>query len=66
MPAADAKENRAAGILWMLATMFCFITLDAIMKHLMESYSLVQVTWARFFFASIVAIAAAQPIGLPP
>lgn len=48
-------ENRAAGILWMLATMFCFITLDAIMKHLMESYSLVQVTWARFFFATVVA-----------
>ena len=39
----------------MLATMFCFITLDAIMKHLMESYSLVQVTWARFFFATIIA-----------
>lgn len=49
------KENRAAGILWMLATMFCFITLDAIMKHLMESLSLVQVTWARFFFATIIA-----------
>ena len=30
------KENRTAGILWMLATMFCFIALDAIMKHLME------------------------------
>ena len=59
MPAAGSAggmtENRAAGILWMLATMFCFITLDAIMKHLMESYSLVQVTWARFFFATIVA-----------
>ena len=43
------------GILWMLATMLCFITLDAIMKHLLESYSLVQVTWARFFFATIIA-----------
>ena len=52
---ADSAENRTAGILWMLATMFCFISLDAIMKHLMESYSLVQVTWARFFFATIVA-----------
>ena len=53
--ATGMKENRAAGIIWMLATMFCFITLDAIMKHLMESYSLVQVTWARFFFATIIA-----------
>jgi drug/metabolite transporter (DMT)-like permease len=48
-------ENRAAGIGWMLATMFCFLTLDAIMKYGMQSYSLVQVTWARFFFATIVA-----------
>ncbi len=54
--AGDSGENRAAGILWMLATMFCFILLDAIMKHLLESFSLVQVTWARFFFATIAAI----------
>ena len=57
----DSKENRSAGILWMLATMLCFITLDAIMKHLLESYSLVQVTWARFFFATHVAAAACGP-----
>ena len=50
---ADSHENRKAGILWMLATMFCFISLDTIMKHLLESYSLVQVTWGRFFFATI-------------
>ncbi len=56
--APEKGENRTAGILWMLATMFCFIALDAIMKHLLESYSLVQVTWARFFFASIVAVLA--------
>ena len=55
------KENRTAGILWMLATMFCFIALDAIMKHLMESLSLVQVTWARFFFATIIAGLACGP-----
>jgi drug/metabolite transporter (DMT)-like permease len=55
------NENRTAGILWMLATMFCFIALDAVMKHLMESYSLVQVTWGRFFFATIIAIAVCGP-----
>jgi drug/metabolite transporter (DMT)-like permease len=59
--APDLKENRTAGILWMLATMFCFISLDAIMKHLLEHYSLVQVTWGRFFFATIVAAAACGP-----
>jgi drug/metabolite transporter (DMT)-like permease len=61
---ADYRENRAAGILWMLATMFCFISLDAIMKHLLESYSLVQVTWGRFFFATIIAaLACGRHIG---
>ena len=39
----------------MLATMFCFITLDAIMKYALQTYSLVEVTWARFFFATVVA-----------
>ena len=59
--APDIHENRTAGILWMLATMFCFIALDAIMKHLLESYSLVQVTWGRFFFATVVAALACGP-----
>jgi drug/metabolite transporter (DMT)-like permease len=54
--APDPRDTRATGILWMLATMFCFITLDAIMKHLLERYPLVQVTWGRFFFATIVAL----------
>lgn len=54
----DTTENRTGGILWMLATMFCFISLDAMMKHLLENYSLVQVTWARFFFATIIGILA--------
>lgn len=57
----QTTENRTRGILWMLATMFCFIALDALMKHLMEHYSLVQVTWARFFFATVVAVVACGP-----
>jgi drug/metabolite transporter (DMT)-like permease len=59
--APDLKENRTVGILWMLATMFCFISLDTMMKYLMETYSLVQVTWARFFFATVVAVIACGP-----
>ena len=59
--APDSTENRTIGILWMLATMFCFIALDSIMKHLLETYSLVQVTWGRFFFASLVAVMACGP-----
>jgi drug/metabolite transporter (DMT)-like permease len=50
------SENRLRGIFWMLATMMCFIGLDAIMKLGLERYSLVQVTWARFFFATVFAV----------
>lgn len=34
----------------MLATMFWFVTLDSTAKYLMQSYPVVQVIWARFFF----------------
>ncbi len=55
MTIPHVTENRARGIAWMLATMFCFIVLDTMMKYALEHYSLVQVTWARFFFATIFA-----------
>jgi drug/metabolite transporter (DMT)-like permease len=55
------QENHATGILWILATVFCFISLDTMMKELLLTYSLVQVTWARFFFATLIAAVAARP-----
>lgn len=48
-------ENRRLAIAWMLATMGCFIALDTLMKLGLERYSLAQVTWGRFFFATIFA-----------
>lgn len=59
--AVEQRENNVAGIIWMLATAFCFTSLDTMMKELLLTYSLVQVTWARFFFATIVAALAAGP-----
>jgi drug/metabolite transporter (DMT)-like permease len=58
---AGHRDNHAVGILWMLVTVLCFTSLDTLVKHLLETYSLVQVTWARFFFATIVAAVAAGP-----
>ena len=46
-------DNKTVGIVWMLITMLCFITLDASMKFSLQTYSLVEVTWARFFFAML-------------
>jgi drug/metabolite transporter (DMT)-like permease len=48
-------EHRGRAIAWMLATMGCFVALDALMKLALEHYSLAQVTWGRFFFATIFA-----------
>lgn len=56
MATGSTSENSKQGILWMLATGVCFIALDAIMKHLMETLPLVQVTWARFFFGTVFAL----------
>lgn len=46
-PSADRP---LIGIAWMLVTMFWFVTLDSTAKYLMQSYPVVQVIWARFFF----------------
>ncbi len=55
MPPVQITEHHGKGIAWMLATGLCFICLDAIMKYLMESMPLVQVTWGRFFFGTVFA-----------
>jgi drug/metabolite transporter (DMT)-like permease len=57
MSTAAKSENHLKGILWMLATMLCFIGLDALMKLGLERMSLVQVTWGRFLFATMAAAA---------
>jgi drug/metabolite transporter (DMT)-like permease len=49
-------ENRTRGIVWMMATMACFVALDAMMKLGLEHYSVVEVAWGRFFFATIFAV----------
>ena len=47
---AEPADRPLLGIAWMLATMFWFVTLDSTAKYLMQSYPVVQVIWARFFF----------------
>lgn len=53
------RENTTAGILWMLATMFFFVSLDTAMKYALVDmgFPLTQVVWARFFFATLFAMA---------
>ncbi|MSO93008.1 MAG: DMT family transporter [Rhodospirillales bacterium] len=47
----------ARGILWMMLAVFIYVLSDALIKHLTESYPLIQVLWARFVFhAAFVAL----------
>ncbi len=48
--AINMTENVPAGIAWMLFAMFWFVALDTAAKYLMQTYPVIQVVWARFFF----------------
>lgn len=46
----DTQENHAAGIFWMLLTMCLFVSMDTVVKFLVQDFSPFQIVWARFFF----------------
>lgn len=48
--AATHQENHVAGILWMLLTMFLFVSMDTMVKYLSADFPVAQIVWARFFF----------------
>jgi drug/metabolite transporter (DMT)-like permease len=60
-PGSQVTDNHLKGITWMLATMFWFVVLDSIAKYLMQSYPVVQVIWARFFFHLIFVLVLMAP-----
>jgi len=47
--AVSTASNRR-GILWMLAAVMCFVTLDTLAKLLAETYPVWQIVWARYAF----------------
>ena len=49
-PASSEGDDVRAGILWMLATTFFFVGVDAIGKFLVAHYPVIEVVWARFVF----------------
>ncbi|MGQ0675117.1 MAG: DMT family transporter [Rhodospirillales bacterium] len=48
---APAPANALRGIMLMLATMFVFVVIDALAKHLTADLPVMQVVWARNVFA---------------
>ena len=61
-PDIDNEDRPLIGIAWMLVTMFWFVSLDSMAKYLMQSYPVVQVVWARFFFHVIFVLIAMGPV----
>lgn len=49
-------DNIKAGIIWLLIASLLFVSLDALAKHLVSSYSIVQVVWGRFVFHLLLAV----------
>jgi drug/metabolite transporter (DMT)-like permease len=58
---AGKQDAPGRGILWMLATTFCFVSMDALAKHLSESYPVPQVVWARYVFHLLILALALGP-----
>ena len=53
-PAAPGDERRGIG--WMLLTMALYASMNAIAKHLMLTYPVPQVVWARYAFQMLLVV----------
>ncbi|WP_282606857.1 DMT family transporter [Pelagibius sp. Alg239-R121] len=49
-----SSSGSSKGILWMLLTMLLFVSMDTAAKHLTQSYPVLQVVWARYFFHALL------------
>jgi drug/metabolite transporter (DMT)-like permease len=52
----NMPENIPAGIAWMLLAVIWFVVLDTFAKYLIQTYPVVQVIWARFFFHTLLVL----------
>jgi drug/metabolite transporter (DMT)-like permease len=65
VPLADAKRQRLVAIGLMIAAVNCFSFLDASAKYLSLTLPAVEVVWARYFGAFLVAIVLSNPVSHP-
>jgi drug/metabolite transporter (DMT)-like permease len=54
-PCRPVSDERR-GILWMLLTMFLYVSMNAFAKELMLTYPVPQVLWARYFFQMVFVV----------
>ena len=60
-PVRTEDDNVKAGITWMLVTTLFFVSLDVTAKHLVASYPIQQVVWARFLGHLLLAVVILGP-----
>jgi len=60
-PALTKSDNVKAGIIWLLIASLLFVSMDALAKHLVSSYSIIQVVWGRFVFHLLLAVVIIAP-----
>ncbi|MEQ8506910.1 MAG: DMT family transporter [Rhodospirillales bacterium] len=53
-PDASGEGQVGQGVLWMTVAMACFVTMDTMAKHLVQTHSVVQVVWGRYFFQVVI------------
>ena len=60
-PASSGISDHRRGVLWMLLAMFLFTGMDACAKTLIQTYPVVQVVWARYFFHVLILAVVLAP-----
>lgn len=65
VPPADARRQRLVAIALMVTAVNCFSFLDTTAKYLSLTLPVVEVVWARYFGAFVVAIVLSNPVSHP-
>ena len=53
---AGATADTRRGILWMILAMLMFMSMDSVVKYLVQSYPVLQVVWARYTFHLLLLV----------
>lgn len=56
-PPTSGPADIRRGVLWMIAATMMFVNIDAIAKHLTQTYPVIEVVWARYFFHLLFLVA---------
>ena len=62
---APSRARVGRGIAMMLLAMFLFASMDAVNKHLSQTYAITQILWIRFLFFAVFAVLIAGPARVP-